>query len=309
MVRAVDEWSNMKTMKDLPLNALRVYALACAHGGVRAAARELGIAHSSVSRHLSELEAWLGVPLGDHAAGRGGWSPTAQGAELGNAVLAALQEIESATNAIREQRSRFAVTLSVAPSFAARWLLPRLPNLERSHPRIELSVLVNSQFDVSPGAGIDLAVRMGQGPWPHLECLPLMDDALYPVMSREYWDKHGRPSRPQQLQGLRLLHDRDPHVGWSLWRKQFGPESLNLQAGPRLASSDLLLGAAAQGQGVALARHRLVADDIASGKLLRPLGDLQVRVPDAYWLVRPHSRQLPTAVATVVGWLKDQAKR
>lgn len=296
-------------MKDLPLNALRVYALVCAHGGVRAAARELGIAHSSVSRHLSELEAWLGVPLGDHAAGRGGWSPSPQAAELGNAVLAALQDIESATNAIREQRSSFAVTLSAAPSFAARWLLPRLPLLERSHPRIELSVLVNQNLDVLPAAGIDLAIRMGQGPWPHLACRPLMDDALYPVMSPEYWEKHGRPSRPGQLQDLRLLHDRDPQAGWSLWRKQFGPASLNLQAGPRLASSDLLLRAAAQGQGVALARHRLAADAIAAGELVRPLGDLEVRVADAYWLVRPHARQLPAAVATVVGWLMDQAKR
>lgn len=296
-------------MKDLPLNALRVYALACAHGGVRAAARELGIAHSSVSRHLSELEAWLGVPLGEHAAGRGGWSATAQGAVMGNAVLAALQEIESATDAMREQRSAFSVTLSAAPSFAARWLLPRLPLLERSHPRIELSVLVNQQLDALPAGGIELAVRMGNGPWPNLECQPLMDDALYPVMNPEYWEKHRRPSRPQQLHGLRLLHDRDPRAGWDLWRKQFGPTSLNLQAGPRLASSDLLLHAAAQGQGVALARHRLVANDIASGALLRPFGDLEVHVPNAYWLIRPRSKQLPTAVATLIGWLKDEAKR
>ena len=76
-------------MKDLPLNALRVFALACAHGGVRAAARELGIAHSSVSRHLAELEAWLGVPLArEKGAGRRGWIPTPQGEALGKAVLA-----------------------------------------------------------------------------------------------------------------------------------------------------------------------------------------------------------------------------
>lgn len=294
-------------MKDLPLNALRVYALVCACGGVRAASRELGVAHSSVSRHVSELENWLGVPLGEHVAGRRGWVPTAQGEALAKSVLAALQEMQTATAAIREKRSPFAVTLSAAPSFAARWLLPRLPALERAHPRIDLSVVVNQHLDALAARHIDMAVRMGRGPWPDLDCRPLMDDALYPVMSPAYWQAHGRPSQPRQLQGLRLLHDRDPQAGWERWRRQFGPDDLSLLTGPRLASSDLLLRAAAQGQGVALARHRLVAAEIAAGSLVRPFGVREVPVPDAYWIVSPRTATPPRhAVGVVAGWLKDQ---
>ena len=297
-------------MKDLPLNALRAHALTQAQGGVRAAARELGIAHSSVSRHLAELEAWLGVPLSEHAAGRRGWVPTAQGDALGRTVMAALQDIQSAVDAIREPRSPFAVTVSTAPSFAARWLLPRLPALERAHPRIELSVLVNQNLDALSESSVDLAVRMGRGPWPCLDCQPLMSDALYPVMSPKFWEDHDRPSHPQQLTGLRLLHDRDPHASWDLWRKQFGPDSLNLQPGARFASSDLLLRAAMQGQGVALARHQLIADEIVAGSLIRPFGAREVSVPDAYWIVRPLSGQQPRfAVTTVIGWLRQQGER
>lgn len=296
-------------MKDLPLNALRVFALACAHGGVRSAARELGIAHSSVSRHLAELEKWLGVPLSrEKGSGRRGWTPTPQGEALGKAVLAGLREVEAATHAIREARSPFAVTISAAPSFAARWLLPRLPGLECAHPRIELSVLINQRTEDLRAGGIDLAVRMGAGPWPDLHCEALMGDALYPVMSPDAWDKAGRPSRPQALSSMRLLHDRDPHAGWDRWRERFGPPSLNLQRGPRFASSELLLRAAAQGQGVALARHRLAADDVAAGLLVRPFGEREVRIEDAYWIVRP-DRAPRDAVVTTIAWLKDEARR
>lgn len=296
-------------MKDLPLNALRVFALACSHGGVRAAARELDIAHSSVSRHLTELEAWLGVPLArEKGAGRRGWSPTPQGEVLGKAVLAGLRDIEAAATAIRETRSPFAVTISATPSFAARWLLPRLPTLERAHPRIELSVLVNQHVEDLDVGGIDLAVRMGEGPWPGLHCEALMDDALYPVMNPEIWKKSGRPSRPQALSSMRLLHDRDPHAGWERWLRRFGPASLNLQRGPRFASSDLLLRAAAQGQGIALARHRLVADDLVAGVLMRPFGERELRVENAYWIVcRNHPPR--HVVATVIAWLKNQTGR
>lgn len=296
-------------MRDLPLNALRVFALACEHGGVRAASRKLGIAHSSVSRHLAELEGWLGVPLArEKGAGRRGWVPTPQGEALGKAVLAGLRDIEAAAASIREARSPFAVTVSAAPSFAARWLLPRLPALERAHPRIELSVLVNQHIEDLHAGGIDLTVRMGIGPSPGLHCEPLMDDALYPVMSPAFWKNAGSPTCPQALSSLRLMHDRDPHAGWEQWRRRYGPASLNLQRGPRFASSDLLLRAAQQGQGVALARHRLAADDVAAGVLVRPFGDCEVRIENAYWVVCPNG-PLRRVVTTLIAWLKEQASR
>jgi LysR family glycine cleavage system transcriptional activator len=296
----------METMNDLPLNALRAFALATAHGGVRAAARELGIAHSSVSRHLAELEAWLGVPLFERDGGHRGWKPTAQALTLGSTVLASLREIAAASAAVREPRSPHAVTISTTASFAARWLLPRLPALERAHPRIEVSVVVNQRFDDLGGMEVDLAVRMGLGPWPGVHAEPLMDDVLFPVMSPTLWRESGRPAKPTDLADLRLLHDRDPQAGWERWRQAFGPPDLALQRGPRFASSDLLLRAALQGQGIALARGRLAADEIAAGTLVRPFGERELRVPDAYWIVR-NARPPRHAVATVSAWLKQQA--
>jgi LysR family transcriptional regulator, glycine cleavage system transcriptional activator len=304
------QWSIIETMENLPLNALRVFAVTCAKGGVRAAARELGIAHSSISRHLVELEAWLGVPLREPGSGRHEWILTAQGEALGKAVQAGLQDIATAVSAIREVRSPFAVTISAAPSFASRWILPRLPVLERAHPRIELSVLVNQRIENLAQSGIDLAVRMGKGPWPDAHCEALMDDSLYPVISPALWESSGRPATAKDLFRLRLLHDRDPGANWDLWRQRFGPPKLALQQGPRFASSDLLLRAAEQGQGIALARHRLAADSVTAGTLLRPSGSQEVVVSSAYWIVRPRSaRPVPHAVSNVIAWLKEQARR
>src|SRR3954468_24336217 len=108
-------------MNDLPLNALRVFASAHAHGGVRAAARELGVAHSATSRHLAQLESWLGVPLRESGGARSAWTLTPQGETLAKAVQSGLQEIAAAVMAIRETRSPFAVSIAAAPSVAARW--------------------------------------------------------------------------------------------------------------------------------------------------------------------------------------------
>jgi LysR family glycine cleavage system transcriptional activator len=306
-----EKWSSIETrrievlVKDLPLNALRAFAAIHAQGGVRAAARELGIAHSAVSRHLAELEAWLGVRLMQPDRRRRGAAFTPQGEALGSAAARGLADIARAVEEVREMRSPRSVTISTTASFAARWLLPRLSAFETTHAGVDISVVVEQRLDDVDAAGIDLAIRMGRGPWPGARCEPLMDDALYPVMSPRYHATNGRPRAPDDLARLRLLHDRDPGASWDAWRREHGPRTLDVRRGPRFASSDLVLRAAAHGQGVALARDRLARDDIASGALLRPLGRLEVVLPAAYWLVLPH-REPTRPAAQVLDWLRRQ---
>jgi len=296
-------------MRDLPLAALRAYALIWEHRGVRAAARELGIAHSSVSRHLAQLERWLGTALVLPAGGRGALAFTAEGEALGAGALASLRELERVAGGLREARDTHSVTLSTTPSFATRWLLPRLADLESAHPRLELSILVDQRLDDPDTRAIDVAVRMGRGPWPNVRCEPLMDETFYPVMSPAAWKASQRPRRPEDLCGLRLLHDRDPHVGWTAWRDAFGPPQLDVRSGPRFTSSDLVLRAAAAGSGVALARGRLAADDLAAGTLMRPCGDLELRVENAYWLVLPNRAHRRAPVRVLLDWLRRQASK
>lgn len=298
-------------MEDLPLISLRALAAVYSEGGVRPAARRLGVVHSSVARHLKELEDWLGITLRARSEGSRRLALTHEGRRLARTVLRALEEMESEVSSLRETRSPNSVVVGTVPSFAVRWLLPRLPSLERSHPHIEISVVVVGHGLGDPAAaGLDLAIRMGDGPSEGAERTPLADDALYPVMSESYWRRTGRPSKPGDLVGLRLLHDRDPQATWAIWRKEFGPADLDVARGPRLTSTDLVLRAAAQGQGVALARHRLAEPDIRSGSLLRPLGDVAVQLNTSYWIVRPcgtvsNSR---LTVQAVVDWMLRQAE-
>jgi len=294
-------------MRNLPLNALRAFAAVYETGGVRPAARSLAISHSAISRHLRELEAWIGLPLVERRGARS-LVFTPQGEALGRASLASLRELESAVAGLRESRRGNAVTISTTPSVAARWLLPRLADFAARHAPIELSVVADQKLADPGEQGADLALRMGQGPWPGLICEPLMDDLLYPVMSPAYWQDAGRPVWPQDLIGLRLLHDRDPNASWEVWRQRHPTPGLDVRPGPRFASSDLVLRAASQGLGVALARGRLADDDIRAGSLLRPFGDLQVELKAAYWIVRPKEAPPRESVGIVIDWLRAQAK-
>src|SRR3981081_4271364 len=137
-------WSKLVTMDSLPLSALRAFALVVERGGVRAAARELSISHSAVSRHLRELERWLGVTLLEKRDS-GGVRATTQGQLLAEASRSALHAMQQAVEAVREQRSSYSVSVSTTPSFAVRWLLPRLPALQRSYPRLEVSGLAGQE--------------------------------------------------------------------------------------------------------------------------------------------------------------------
>ena len=126
-------------------------------------------------------------------------------------------------------------------------------------------------------------------------------------MGQAFWADAGRPEDPDCLSRLRLIHDRDPNASWAAWRAAHGPAGLNVRSGPRFASSDLVLRAAAQGVGVALARDRLATEELESGALIRPFAGLRIDLPDAYWIVRPKGVVDRVAVTTVVDWLKREA--
>lgn len=296
-------------MKELPLVALRAFAAVHEGGGVRPAARLLGVAHSSVSRHVAELEAWLEAELVEaRGPSRSRSSLTPQGKALGAALAAAFGTMAAAVDSVREGRRRNSVTIGTTASVATRWLLPRLARFHEACPWVEVSVSVDQRLRDPGSGGPDLNLRMGRGPWPGLRCEAVMDDALFPVVSRERWERDGRPEGADYLRRLTLLHDRDPAASWASWIRAHGPEGLDPRRGPRFASSDLVLRAAAQGLGAALARARLAGEDLANGLLVRPLGDLSIRVPNAYWIVRAEEQVERSAVAALVEWLQEEGR-
>ena len=295
-------------MKDLPLNTLRAFAAVYETGGIRPAGRRLGVTHSSISRHLRELEKWIGTDLFLETVQGGSLVFSSQGEKLGRAVLSSMAELEKAVSSVRETKRANSVTISTTPSFAMRWLLPVLPAFETENPAIEISVLVDQKTRPPEEEGSDIAIRMGEGPWPQEYCQRLMGDELFPVMGHDYWQKHGCPDRMDQLAGLRLLHDRDPNTHWDLWKRAYGPDDLHTNAGSRFTSSDLLLRAAEQNMGVALVRHRLAKDSLKAGTVVRPFGDSKIELENAYWLIQTWQSKRRKAVQITVDWLKTRAE-
>ena len=149
---------------------------------------------------------------------------------------------------------------------------------------------------------------MGSGPWKDVEGFPLMDDALYPVVHPRLWDQVGRKPSSDLFDKFPLLHDRDPTASWSRWFEAYPMASIDLRQGPRFSSSDLVLRAAARGLGVALGRGQLAIDDINSGALVRPFGEDQILLKDAYWIITSKKKPLKKAAKVVSSWLLDQGK-
>ena len=292
-------------MINLPLNAIRAFAHVYEANGIRAAARQLGVSHSSVSRHVSELEAWLGTALLESRTGQRRTTFTANGKILGETAVYNLQAINATTISIREARQANSVVISTTASIAALWLLPRLSDLQNKSPHIEISVLTEQKIIEPDGIQVDIAIRMGQGPWSNVNCIPLMDDSLYPVVHSDLM-KGSRGNPVNLFSQHPLLHDRDPDTGWRKWFQSYPISGLDIRKGPRFSSSDLVIRAAKQGLGIALVRDRLAGEEVRTGSLVRPFGMNSLTLPNAYWIITAKQEERRELVDQVTAWFQSQ---
>ena len=288
-------------MLDLPLNGLRVLAAILETGGIRAAARFLGLSPSVVHRHLRELEARIGVDLVER--GRGKLHFTAIGQRLGRIASQTLGELAVGVDAAREDRRPNEVIIATTESFASTWLLPRLAQFEPSRGRYVISMKTDQRLSRIP-ADADIAIRLGSYVDDSQASDAFMDEELVPVLAPELAERLVSLDRPADILALTLLHDRDPQVSWRRWCGLFGVDPNVARPGPRFTSTALVQSAAALGMGVALARRRMAEADLASGRLVA-LSQFAVPIGTAYWIVRrPKPR---SAEQFVIDWLKEQA--
>lgn len=293
-------------MTDMPLNAMRAFAAVYQTGGIRQAGRALQITHSAVSRHVRALEAWLGSPLFEDNAARSPLRFTADGHTLGRALVAGFAELDNTVTSIREARNSFSVTLAAPPSFAVRWLLPRLPEFERENPGLDVSVVVDRVRRQPRDSDVDIALTMGRPTDGSGE--PLMGDQVFPVVAPAVWNAVRQKNNPAALTSMRLLHDRDPSTAWSKWKHRFGPADLDVRPGARFTSADLVLRAAEQGLGVALARERFARDSLESGTLVRPFGVQALTLRHAYWTTVSERTGSRHTVVRTLAWLHRMAE-
>lgn len=299
-------------MSHLPLNALNAFKYVYETGGIRAAARQLQVSHSAVSRHVQELEAWLGLALIDPKREGRLLKFTTAGDSLGHSVQETLSQLAFDVAKLKEAPVSNSIVISTTPSFASRWLLPRLTNFTTEHPNIEIHIRAEQQIEKLRDNQYDLAIRMGAGPWEGDDAFSLMDERLVPVCNADLYRKIKEQglSDTDIYSKFPLIHDRDPSTSWLSWAHEFLPNAgvQTFQKGARYSSSDLVLRAAASGLGIALARERLAEEDLDLGMLHRIYDDRFIHMSSAYSIITKPRHHRSKALGLVVDWLKKEAE-
>jgi LysR family glycine cleavage system transcriptional activator len=286
-----------------PLEALRVFEVACRHGSYSEAARELHVTHSAVSQRIRQLEEELGLTLLERRGNR--MVPTSSGLRLQAGVKSALSELNASLGSIRTHQTDAEITVSLLPVMAARWLVPRLPRFKARFPRINLHVKSAQSLANFKSDGVDIAIRFGMGDWKGLRATKLLDEAFFPVCSPSL--NGGRlPKDPVSMLSEPLLIDRN--LSWHAWFKSAGLKLDREIVGTSFTDTNALMEAAVTGQGIALGRLSVTRSDILAGKLVR-LSEHSLRVSYCHYAVYPISSEANPALVAFRDWLIEEALR
>ena len=270
-----------------PFNALRALESAVRNRSYSRAAKELHVTHGAVSHQIRALEEDLGVVL-FHRRGNA-MEPTPSASRLARRVADALSKLHVGIAEIAAEATTDPLVVSTFLSFASRWLTPRLGRLADESGETNIELRMNDALADFTTDGVDVAVRYGAGPWDGLESVALFLESLFPVCSPEFAKRH-RIRTPQDLHRAPLLHLA--YRPWSVWFATMGLEGPPGRAGLIFDDSALLLGAAAEGLGMALGRSGLVEQDLREGRLVRPFV-VEAPAEAGYHLVwRSDSRKL-----------------
>ena len=293
----------MNALHRLPnLAALRAFEAAARHQNFSRAAEELHVTHGAISHQVRALEAELGVPLFTRNGKR--LAITGPGAVFAQSVRNAFNDIALGAQQLRAHVQQKRLTVSCLPSFAARWLAPRLGGFMESHPDTELVLQSSVQLQDLVRDGVDVGIRFGTGQYPGMEVEKLMGDSYYPVASPAYRDGD-RPKSPKDLKNQRLLLSDEL---WSPWFQAAGVALPEPSGGVRFQDMSFVIRAALDGEGIGLVRHVVAEKEVAQGSLLR-LFDVAVRSDSHYYLVHPPGAQQKPQVAAFLGWLRQEIAR
>lgn len=257
-----------------PLNALHVFEVAARHLSFQQAAEALDVTPTAISHQIKALEDDLGLPLFRRRPRP--LTLTAAGAVLYPAVQEGLAVIAKAIAQIKQPPDSTQLTVSVTPVFAAKWLVPRLADFQRSHTDIDIRIQASNAVADLTTQTVDLAIRYGQGHYPGFVVQPLMSDVFKPVCSPRLLADHPPLQTLEDVANYPLLHFEWIYFGaqapnWQNWLSLTGVNTVDPTRGVKFNEETLAIQAAIAGQGMALCSSIHVADDVALGFLVQPL--------------------------------------
>lgn len=288
-----------------PLNAVRAFEAAARHLSFTKAAKELHVTQAAISHQVKALEAYLGLKLFRRL--NRALVLTEEGQTYLPPVKRIFDHLYDATRRLTENEARGKLTVSVIASFAARWLVPRLGRFREAQPDIDVRVAPSGHLVDFAREDVDVGIRYGRGRYPGLRVDRLMTEDILPVCSPALLEGSRPLKRPSDLRHHTLLHD-EGHGEWRTWLLAAGVDDVDATRGTIFTDSGMLIQAAAAGQGVALARGALAADDLASGRLVRPF-DFNLPAEFAYYIVCPEATADQPKVVAFREWLLQESAR
>ncbi len=290
-----------------PLNSLRAFEAAARHLSFKRAAEELHVTPAAVSHQIRALEEYCGTQLFRRLTRALGLT------EAGQAALPLLREgfdkLAEAAEAIRAEGRVGVLTVSVAPSFGAKWLVPRLDRFRAAHPEFDVRIDATDVLASFAGDGVDVALRYGHGRYRNLTSECLMAEVLFPVCSPQLMERGPPLRRPEDLRHHTLLHiqwkmEDDMAPNWRMWLRAAGAEYAGAERGPRFSADSMAVEAAIEGQGVVLASSVLVDGDLKAGRLVRPFpSSVYEATAFCYYLVYPEAKASDRKVTAFREWV------
>jgi LysR family glycine cleavage system transcriptional activator len=291
-------------LRRLPsLNALRSFDAAARHESFTKAADELCVTQGAVSHQVKALEIELGVKLFNRERQR--LLITEAGRQYLAVIRDAFDRIAIGTERLVQRQSSGILTVSTSPDFAAKWLVHRLGRFAALHSEIDLRLSATMHHVDFAREEVDLAVRHGDGNWPGLDAVNLCPEVLFPICSPKLTIGRRRLRHPSDVLKFPLLHLED-RKGWSMWLEAAAVANADVDHGPVLNHASMLIDAAADGQGIALARTTLAAWDLINGRLLKPFATA-LPLSKTYWIVCPKAASKLPKIVMFRDWLLSEA--
>jgi LysR family glycine cleavage system transcriptional activator len=285
-----------------PLNALKAFEAAARSQSFTRAAEELNVTQGAVSHQVKALEDTLGLKLFNRERQR--LIITEAGRDYLAVVRDALDRIALGTERLLQRQSGGALTVSTSPDFAAKWLVNRLGRFGEKHPDIDLRISASTQYVDFAREEVDVAIRHGDGNWPGLDVVRLYSERLFPVCSPKLVSGRNRITKAADLLKFPLLRLEDAK-NWTLLFEAADVKAA-VGPGPVLNRASMLIDAAIDGQGIALARTALAAWDLINGRLVRPI-ETSLRMANTYWIVCPKAAASLPKIATFRDWVLAEA--
>jgi len=291
------------TVRLPPLGAIEAFAVAARTGSLTAAATELNLTTSAVSRRVAALEHIVGAPL-FHRLNRS-LQLTSAGQKYLAAVEPALAQLAAAGAVLRGRGPRVRLRLNLLPSFAALWLLPRLPGFHAAHPNFDLEIATGTQPVDFNTERVDAVLRLGTGGWQGVAAERLMPLLSRPICAPALLQGRKALRTPDDLRHHTLLSLIQPRGLWRQWLATAGVEPFRPAGGLRFDSVQMLYEAAAAGLGVATAFDALAEPYLRGGRLVAPF-DLTLDTPYAYYLLYRRRDANERGLSTFRRWLRSQ---